>query len=472
MPLILPGNVASATAEAYDVANSCRFDAASSAYLSRTQSSGSTTKFTYSAWMKRSTFGDSHDFLDVYDDGDNRFGFFWSSDDHIDMYNKISGSLTFNKITTAVYRDPSAWYNVIIAADTTLGTAEDRVKLWVNGVRVTSFGTNTIPDEDGNFSIHSSDDTQKIGAYGTSGSDYDGYMAEVFWIDGTAYANTDFGEFNSDSPTIWQPKDCKDDLTFGTNGFYLDFEDSGDLGDDESGNTNDFAETNLAATDQATDSPTNNFATLNSLYKSGVTFAEGNTQADNQSSDFTTALSTIGVANGKWYAEFKVTDDAAGVTRNAFGVCDAIDGSILAEDELGYQPTGAVGDCVGWASGQAKKNGSNVSDYDSTYTINDIISVALDCDNGKVYFAKNGTWENSGDPTSGATGTGAISITTGETYLLGGTVYNSTYQANFGNPTYANSSSVADGNGYGAFEYAPPSGYLALCTKNLGSDGG
>ena len=471
MSLILPGNVASATASTgYDVDNSCRFNDDDSAYLSRTQASGSTTKFTYSAWMKRGKLGDAQDFLDVYNDNNNRFGFFWNDDDQIDMYNKISGSVNFQKITTAKYRDPSAWYHVVIAADTTLGAAEDRIKLWVNGVRVTSFGTNTNPGSSVNFSIHSSSHEQRIGSYGTGSSYYDGLYAEVFWIDGTAYANTDFGEFDEDSPTIWKPKDCKDDLTFGTNGFYLDFADSGDLGDDESGNGNDFTENNIAATDQSSDSPTNNFATLNSLYKSGVTFAEGNTQADNQSSDWTTALSTIGVANGQWYAEFKVTDDASGTTRNSFGVCNATDGTVIAENELGYQPTGAVGDSVGFSSTAVHKNDSDLG-WGNSYAVNDIISVALDCDNGAVYFAKNGTWENSGDPTSGASRTGAATITVGETYLLGGTVYNSTYQANFGNPTYANSSDAADANGYGTYAYAPPSGYLALCTKNLAEEG-
>ena len=468
MPLILGTNSIKDTG--YNIANSCRFNDDDSAYLNRTQSSGSTTKFTYSAWMKRSTLSDTQDFLDVYDDNNNRFGFFWSSDDQIDMYNKISGSVNFQKITTAKYRDPSAWYHVVIAADTTDGTAEDRIKLWVNGVRVTSFGTNTNPGSSVNFSIHSSDDTQKIGAYGTTGSDYDGYMVEVFWIDGTAYANTDFGEFYSDSPTIWKPKDVSG-LTFGTNGFYLPFSNSGALGDDESGNSNDFSVTNLAATDQSTDTPTNNFPTLNSLYKNAVVYSEGNLGATIAASSFESGITTFGASTSKWYCEFKTTAQASGVTRNSAGVIADTEADGMADGELGYSANS-----VGYSSTAVHKNSSSQSAGSwNSYTTNDIISVAMDLDNGFVYFAKNGTWENSGDPTSAGSGTGgiALDITSGYTYLFGNTVYaSSAFQCNFGSPPYAISSGNADANGYGNFEYTVPSGYFAMNSKNLGAYGG
>jgi len=475
MPLILPGNVATATASTgYNVANSCRFNDDDSAYLSRTQTSGSTTKFTYSAWMKRNKLGSAQDFLDVYDDNNNRFGFFWSDDDQIDMYNKISGSVNFQKITTARYRDISAWYNVIIAADTTLATAEDRIKLWVNGVRVTSFGTNTNPGSSDNLSIHSSDDTQKIGAYGTSGSDYDGYMAEVVWIDGTTYANTDFGEFDEDSPTIWKPKDVSG-LTFGSNGFHLDFEDSSALGNDVSGENNDFSVTNLAATDQTTDTCTNNFATLNPLVPiNNSTFSEGNCKVVTGSSEYSYDVSTIGVSAGKWYVEAKYggsSDDAT------FGIAGRT--ATDTTHELGhYNDTWSY--YTGTGASNVRNNNSN-SSYGNTYAADDIIGLALDLTNNKLYFSKNGTWQNSGDPTSGSTGTGAISITaasgvTDGVYYIGIGDFDGgasvTWEINFGTPSFSISSGNADDNGYGNFEYDVPAGYLALCTKNLGSDGG
>jgi len=303
---------------------------------------------------------------------------------------------------------------------------------------------------------------------------FDGYMAEVALIDGTAYAASDFGEFNSDSPTIWQPKDISE-LTYGTNGFYLDFKDSADLGNDVSGNDNDLTTSGLAATDQMTDTPTNNFATGNPLYKQDGTFSEGNLAYTIAASDFDSAISTFGAANGKWYFESKITATASGTTRNAFGICDARDANLVAEDEFG-QASGRVGDTIGWtglAGTQVYKNGS--SEYaGTTYTTDDILSCAIDLDNGFVYLRKNAeAWMNSGDPTSGATGTGGVTITTGETYLFGNTAYGgAAFIMNYGNPPYANTSDAADANGYGRFELAPPSGYYAMCTKNLSEFGG
>jgi len=478
MSLILPGNVASATASTgYDVDNSCRFNDDDSAYLSRTQASGSTTKFTYSAWMKRGKLTDAQDFLDVYNDNNNRFGFFWNDDDQIDMYNKISGSVNFQKITTAKYRDPSAWYHVVIAADTTLGTAEDRIKLWVNGVRVTSFGTNTNPGSSVNFSIHSSSHEQRIGSYGTGSSYYDGLYAEVFWIDGTAYDQDDFGEFDEDSPTIWKPKDCKDDLTFGTNGFYLDFADSGDLGDDESGNGNDFTENNIAAVDQGTDSPTNNFCTMNPLaYRldSGVskpTYSEGNCKlvlADDSGAS-KSSMGTIGVTTGLWYWEMKLTtdNDAAycGITRAEYDPNDNFGGRSIYYNSA----NGALS--VGTGTG-----GTADGSYGNTYTSGDIVGVAFDATNGVIWFSKAGTWQNSATIAEIGAGTTTNAATTGITmsqfwmpFLEGA---DCTWEVNLGgSPAFTVSSGNADGNGYGNFEYAVPSGYYALCTKNLAEYG-
>ena len=155
-----------------------------------------------------------------------------------------------------------------------------------------------------------------------------------------------------------------------------------------------------------------------------------------------------------------------------FGICDARDVQTMSEDELGQNPSNRQGDTVGYSGngvGNCLKNSSDQgSGFNTTYGVNDIISVALDCDNSAVYIAKNGTYLNSGDPTSGGDKTGAVDITAGEIYLIGGTVYNSTYQANFGNPIHSISSGNADGDGYGNFEYAVPSGYYAVNSKSVG----
>ena len=459
----------------YDVANSCRFNDGSSDGL-RLSSLGTATnnkKQTLSFWCKRSTIGSVQRLFVTNGLSDPYFQIFFQSNDKLrwQTYEGSVGSVS-NFITTRVFRDNLSWYHFHLVYDTTQSTSTDRTSLYINGVKETAYDTEVYPSL--NSTTEFDNTTLYIGEWGGGDSFFDGYLAEFVVLDGqsiTPDGNT--GEFDSDSG-IWKPVDVSG-LTFGTNGFYLDFEDSSALGNDVSGNNNDFTANNLTAIDQSTDTCTNNWAVLNSLPKSGVTFAEGNLQADNQSSDWTSALATFGSSTGKYYAEFKVTDDAAGTTRNMFGICDARDVQTMSEDELGQNPSNRQGDTVGYSgngTGNCLKNGSDQgSGFNTTYGVNDIISVALDCDNSAVYIAKNGSWLNSGNPESGASKTGAVTITAGEIYLIGGTVYNSTYQANFGNPIHSISSGNADGDGYGNFEYAVPSGYYALNTKNLAQYG-
>ena len=211
--------------------------------------------------------------------------------------------------------------------------------------------------------------------------------------------------------------------------------------------------------------------TINPLYKNAIVYSEGNLGATIAASAFESGITTFGASTAKWYCEFKITAQASGVTRNGAGIIADTEADGMADAELGYSPNS-----VAYSSGAVHKDDASQSAGSwNTYTTNDIISVAMDLDNGFVYFAKNGTWENSGDPTSAGSGTGgiALDITSGYTYLFGNVVYaGSAFQCNFGNPPYSLSSAVSDANDYGNFEYEPPSGYLALCTKNLGSDGG
>ena len=485
MPLILSGNVASAIGGGYEVANSCRFNDGDSPYMRKTFSGSATSsrKMTISVWCKLGALGANRRIFtaDTDDSTNNRDSLFFTSTDQLHLFinNADGGTLK----TTRVFRDPSAWYHIVIAIDTTQSTNTDRIKYYVNGVQETSFdsGGDGIVYPSQNYDVlgYGQNRENTIGADSTNGGDndqFDGYLSEFVFIDGLALAPTSFGEFDEDSPTIWKPIDVSG-LTFGDNGFYLDFEDSGDLGDDESGNTNDFTETNLAATDQSTDTPTNNFAVLNPLFKQDGTFSEGNLEYVVASTDFDSGLSTFGASNGKWYFETKTTAQSSGTTRNAFGICDARDGNLFAEGEFGQDPSGRLGDSTGYAgngSGNVLKNGSDQgSGFNTTYETNDILSCAVDLDNGAVYYRKNdGSWLNSGDPESGASKTGAVTITTGETYLFGNTSYGgASFQINFGSPPYAISSGNADGNGYGNFEYAVPSGYYALNTKNLAEFG-
>jgi len=477
MPLILPGNVASATASTtYDVDNSCRFNRASSESLERTPgSAGNRRTFTFSCWFKLGNLASSQsDYYQLFGgfNGTGNDGLWISDSDKLYIY-LDSGE---RRITNQVIRDPSAWYNAVLAIDTTQGTAANRIKLYLNGSEITSFSTNSDPTLNYDSGVNDTS-LQNIGE--RVNDDYlDGYIAEAVLIDGQQLTPTSFGEFDSDSPTIWKPIDVSG-LTFGTNGFYLDFEDSSALGNDVSGNDNDFTVNNLAATDQASDSPTNNFATLNPLVPESIgTFSEGNCKNVSSSSTNFGAVSTFGVSSGKWYAEFKPVT-ATGDKKRSIGVCGDLARNSGWRSELYLYSFNTQGDSG--ASVQTTYDGSSDTDTDVSsayngYFENDIVGVALDMDNNKVYFSIDGTWQNSADPAAGTNGVSiGASPPDGVFYFAVMDVSSSdviTYEANFGNPPYANSSSTTDANGYGDFEYAVPSGYYALCTKNIGAYGG
>jgi len=483
LPTIPSGNVASATAGAFEIANSCRFNDGDSPRLHRNQPGSPTNGkiFTFSCWFK---LGSSTSQI-------NLMSSFQASGSIYDQI-KIMAKATHNQVlrieATSVegnaidlkasqsLRDPTAWYHLVLAVDTTQGTAGNRDKVYLNGTQITSWQTETHSTEDDTWLMNASGKTITVGAYdsGTPSEFFDGYLAEVCLVDGQQLAPTSFGEFDEDSPTIWKPIDVSG-LTFGNNGYYLDFEDSSALGNDVAGK-GDFTVVNLAATDQTTDSPTNSFCTINPLDEpyGSVTLTEGNL-VQVQTSDYPYNRATMGVANGKWYWEGKITasggDDVIGIA------------SVAAASTTDYLYKSANNYAYYSHSTNHGAYGNNASisttDYDA-YTTNDIISVALDLTNNKLYFAKNGTWANSGDPTSGSTGTGAVSITDPTSTVDGfyfpvacdyGGSPRATWSMNFGNPPHSISSGNADANGYGNFEYAPPSGYYALCTKNLAEFG-
>jgi len=481
MPLILPGNVASATAATgYDVDNSCRFNFGDDPKLSKSVSSGSgSTKFTFSCWFKTTTVNSSYgrilwngDSGGSYETGitmyaDGRLSVAWN--------NGSDGGRTW--LTNAKYLDPAAWYHLVVRYDSTDGTAGDRLQIWINGVRNTSFSSSTNPGSNEVINVFKAD-VLSIGREVTSADrfSFDGYLAEVCVIDNTAYTATDFGEFDDDSPTIWKPIDVSG-LTFGTNGFYLDFKASGNLGNDANGGT-DLDESNIAATDQSTDTPTLNYATLNPLVcGSYATLSEGNLKlTGNTSSDSGTCYATIAFPeNGKWYIEEKMTDVDSGGQFPESGIQNDAETSnfqtnLNSSVGMPYKTNGSSVNC----SGNIMLDGSSAHSI-STVSDGAIKQFAIDMDNGAVYYGLNNTWYNSGDPTSGASRTGAIDTWTAGTRLntwYGTSGYNgSDSETNFGSPTYANSSDAADADGSGQFEYAPPSGYFALNSKNLAEYG-
>jgi len=478
LPSIPSGNVASAIGGGYEVANSCRFAEGDSAHLSRTfGSAGNRRTFTVSFWYKTTnkiTTGQSVKFGAIFDagaDGSNSDDMYF----HTDRLNFSGyyGSTQFILRTTAKYRDPSAWTHFVVAFDTTQGTAANRIKMYANGTQITEFDEETYPAENFQTSYMNLDRLHNIGTLvDGDGFPLDGYLAEFCFIDGSALTPTSFGEFDEDSPTIWKPKDVSG-LTFGTNGCYLDFEDSSNLGNDANGGT-DYASTNLAATDQATDTPTNNFATWNPLHYTSATLSEGNLKAQSTNGNYISGVSTIGVSTSKWYAEFKLEAESA-TGESIIGVTGLVRPTSAIDGQTGnFGMRNYNGLIIYTSSGSAYNNSSQHGGF----TTNDIMGVGLDMDNGRVYFSKNGGWWNGSSTWGGSTPSSYITLQTDifeEFFFLSGDAgasVNATWNANFGSPQFTISSGNADANGYGNFEYAVPSGYLALCTKNLGSDGG
>jgi hypothetical protein len=445
MSLIIPANTLASGGYAVD--NSCRFDGVDS-YLNITSGSSptSTQKFTGSFWLKRSELGrEQHIFGGVV-----ATPCYFVSDDRLRFADTTSGT---NYYTTQKFRDVSAWYHIVIAVDTTLGTAGDRARIYVNGSEITAFDTETNATQNNNTAYNIGSTTYVIGRYNPSQAQnyyYSGYMAEYVFIDGQQLDPTSFGEFDEDSG-IWKPKSVSG-LTFGTNGFYLDFEDSAALGDDVSGNGNDWTVNNLTAIDQTTDTPTNNFATGNPLAKNtNVVLSEGNLKITNASGGDSYAGGTFGLDVGKWYWENR---------KNGTGNTSV--GIVLSTADISTSSTVTAKRVIYNANGEVYKEGagggSTTTGY--TYADGDIIGIALDRENGTIKFYKNGTLVNT-------TTDSALSSSDNTWIPLWSIDSGGEFEANFGNPTFTISSGNTDGNDYGNFEYAVPSGYLSLCTANL-----
>ena len=461
MPLILGANSVSG----YTVKNSLRLNSGSSDNLSRTTGTPtSQQKFTWSSWCKRTNIGSAeYNIIQGFYTNANNYLLVGFNQDRIDVIN-YPNATTARKITTAVFRDVSAWYHVVVAVDTTLATATDRIKIYVNGTQITAFNTDTAPSQNANLLTNATTTAIGVGEGGSIGY-YNGYISEIYYIDGQALTPSSFGETDTLSG-IWIPKAYTG--TYGTNGFNLQFKNSASLGTDSSGNGNTFTVNNLTSIDQTTDTPTNNFNTLNSLIKdSGSFLSQGNLRGYQASASHISLVGTLGVSVGKWYFEAKLNTIGSVPNASAIGVC-GLQCAIF--KDTAHNAGDSANDMV-YVGGGDKQFNSNASAYGNSFTTGDIIGVALDMDNNNLYFSKNGTFQNSGVPTSGATGTGAISLNSGDTYfpllgLYGGTIW----ETNFGNPLYSSGSNT-DGAGYGNFSYAVPSGYYSLNTKNLANFG-
>ena len=460
----------------FDVANSVRMNRGSTEHLRRTNNTGETSNKigTYSGWVKRSTIALDGMMFEGKDlDANNYTQIYFQATGKLTVY----GSGSSDIVSTALFKDPTAWYHVCVAIDTTQGTAANRVKIYVNGVQITSLTNGNgdaaeYPDQNDVIYFAVNGDQQAIGIREDGALLWNGYFSEVVYIDGAALAPTSFGEFDEDSG-IWKPIKVSG-LTFGNNGCYLDFQDSSALGNVVAGRTSvDFTATNLTAVDQSTDTCTNNFATLNPLnnYWAAVGLTVGNSvyTSNNSSEYYGVATSTIGVSKGKWYFEAKNSTNTdqgiLGITSRAQTGRGTWLGST--SQAYGYYSTGGV----------IRSSASDTS-YGASYTANDIIGIYLDLDNNLMYVSDNGSLQNSG---TGHSITAAASTDSGFYYLAVGDNSDSTqvWQCNFGGTSgFTISSAVTDDNGFGAFEYSPnitgdsvAKKFYALCSKNLAEFG-
>ena len=471
----------------YDIDNSLKLERGNSEKLSRTPSSASNSKkWTYSFWLKRTQLGINSYHLEAKGSGDRFFILGFNENDNLLIYDIYSDD--YGKVLRMKFRDIAAWYHIVLAIDTTDGTAGNRNKFYVNGVLVTDYVTDY-----GDFPQNHDTQINKavvhnIG-YRTDINQYaSGYQAETCLIDGAALAPTSFGEF--DDSGIWKPIDVTE-LTFGTNGFYQEYESSSALGADTvpGGNSNDYAASNIAAADQATDTPTNNFATSNFLISQGGYFVttEGGTKCvlgtagPGNNIGGVSALSTIAVSKGKWYMEMK--NDLANDSVDSYARFGFVDVGDLADGGVDGQMIAKAGSAAGayfGGTGGGRYHYNNTAQGNSTTWIRQVMGMALDLDNRKAYFHIDGTYTNSGDPANGTDNGGQYDMNTGgdgiyvdETWVLGASAYNlGIFLMNWGGYTVMPiSSAETDANGYGTFEYAPPSGYYALCSKNLAEYG-
>ena len=439
---------ASGSVATYSIDQSIRFNDNDSAYLTDTLGTATdANRWTYSVWVKRSNLTGAYMSLINASSALTDTGFL-AMNFHIDNTLYVTGWNTRWRQTSQVFRDISAWYHIVLAVDTDQGTANDRIKLYVNGEQVTALSVTTNPSSGANLGINTAGPHEIGRDYGAIRY-FDGYQSEINLIDGQQLAATDFGELNDSG--VWVPKVFTG--TYGTNGFYLTGADSAALGTDYSGNGNDFTSSGLAAADQMSDTPTDNYPVFSPINKStNITLSDGNLLASSSGSgDTFPVMATICPESSKWYAEFEMVEAdntvyvGVGNSSETARIAGATFTNVVVGRAAGYQ------NGVSYRSGTGDIwTGGSSSAYGSTFTTNDIIGVALDADTGSVWFSKNGTFQNSGNP---AAGTGAAATGLTGPFCFSMSIYTTDdVRANFGQS---------------AFTYTPPTGFSVLSTANL-----
>jgi len=448
-------------------------------YLRRTPSSTTNRKtWTFSAWIKKSGNSANQGLFDVIgNDSNNKSSIVFGTDDTLRLYSFDSGSSSLNFTTNRKFKDVNAWYHLVIAVDTTQATQSDRVKIYVNGVQETSFSTATYPSQnlDTFFNTNTAHD---LGARIDVSYYFNGSMSHVHWIDGTAYQASTFG--STDATTGEWKINTNPSVTYGTNGFFI-LKDGNSV-TDQSPNTNNFTVTGGTLT-KTEDNPSNVFATFNPLWgTAGKTFLFGNTRYQYANNYQRSAITTLAASGtDKIYLEWKHGEsDNSVIHLNVLNENVAKDGrfGLDTSNNASYRlndSNNAITFVHGTGqNGVVNKNGSAVSATDLIQVSNtDTGMMAFDCATGKFWIGKNGTWDKSGNPSTGANPI----YTWTDTYTVQNPVWfgfgvegGDEVSVNFGNgyiATTAVSSAGTNASNLGIFEYDVPTGYKALCTKGL-----
>ena len=440
--------IGASAAGGYEIDNSLRFNDDDSSYLSRTPSvEGNTKVHTFSGWVKMGNLATDKGIIGARNGSSLREVLYLTDFNKLQFYINNGGTAT-DLTSDMVFRDASAWYHIILAVDTTQGAASNRVKLYVNGEEITVTGNypaQNIGLQLNNTVLH------YVGAFDNGGSSFDGYLAEVNFIDGLALTPDSFGEFGDYGE--WKP--LRYVGAYGTNGFYLDFKNSGSLGNDAAGSNN-WTPTNLAATDQMVDSPTNNFCVMNPLYKNTYSvFSEGNLEVLASGGSWASFVGSMEVSSGKRYIEVLYANDGAG---SLLGIANS---SFNAETTGTPAGTDSGGDSWSYSANGNKYNANTSVAYGAAYSVGDIVGIALDVDAGTLTFYKNGVSQ----------GVAYSSLPASSYFVATSLASTDSHNFNFGqDSSFAGNKTPqgnSDSNGIGDFYYAPPTGFLALCTQNL-----
>ena len=436
--------------------------------LTRTPSSaGNRQKYTISFWVKRGSLGNQ--FLFNTDGGNEETYLRFKSEDNLQWFEQNSSAVTqANRSTNALFRDTNAWYHIVITRDSTLSTANDRLKFYINGTLITSWAEDATPAHNTNTRWNNNVE-HMIGVGGSGSSNYfDGLMSHIHFCDGYAYAASDFG--STDATTGEWKINTNPSVSYGTNGFFILKNDNGVT--DQSPNSNNFTVSGTLV--DYVDNPSNIFCTLNNRMEiPGSTVYNASSEVSNTNGSHKTIYGSIPFTSGKYYWEAKAKSGSA--VKHTIGLSDVRNSynyrqnssanTIVGKNSNSY----GRGDAIGWYYSEINKNGSTFASGVHQIANNDIMMVACDADNGKIYFGVNGTWRVANSTTFNASNHDTT-FTTGKFYLPAFSNEDCGWFTNFGNGFFgatAISSAGTNASNLGTFEYDVPSGFTALCTKGL-----